>query len=99
MKYLVRTSVVHVIGTIWMPSVTCAQTYMLSNYDVENARDEAGTVTRESVRRWLDTHAGDFASITDFEASIEDGENTVDIPWTDEESELTFGDCMYPEED
>jgi hypothetical protein len=130
-RYTVRKSVVRVIGQIWMPSTTAAQTYELSDYDVDNARDDEGKITRESVQRWLDTHAGDFASVTDFEASIEDDRQcgrhggtwgadetcqdctfedgtvrpkpadtvTVDIPWADEESELTFSGCMSGDEE
>ena len=99
MRYTVRKSIVQVIGTIWMPSTTAAQTYELSGYDVDNARGDDGKITRESVQSWLDTHAGDFASVTDFSASIEDGDDTVDIPWADEESELTYNGCMFPDED
>ena len=99
MRYTVRKSQVQVIGRIWMPSTTAAQTYDLTGYDVDNARGDDGAITRDSVSRWLDTHAGDFASVTDFTASIEDGDTTVDIPWADEESELTFNDCTYGEDD
>jgi hypothetical protein len=100
-KYTVRKSVIRVIGQIWMPATTAATTYELDSYAVGNARDDEGRITRESVQRWLDTHAGDFQSVTDFEASIEDGDTTVDIPWADEDSELTFGDCTndYDEDD
>lgn len=98
MKYTVRKSIVRIIGTIWMPATTCAQEQTLSSYDVENCRDDAGQITRESVEQWLTTHSGDFQSVQDFSASIEDGETTVDIPWGKEESEFTFSDCMFPEE-
>jgi hypothetical protein len=99
MRYTVRKSEVRVIGTMWMPMSTGATVYDLDSYAVGNARDQAGAITRESVQAWLDTHAGDFSNVIDFEASIEDGDVTVDIPWADEDSELTFGDCMYPSED
>lgn len=99
MRYTVRTSVVRVIGYIWMPSTEAAQTYTLSAHDVENARDGDGRITRASVQDWLDTHAGDFSEVTDFEASIEDGPDTVEIPWVHEESELTFNACVFGEED
>jgi hypothetical protein len=104
MRYLVRTSVIRVIGTIWMPSVTAAQTYTLSAYDVENVKGygeayDAPGINRTSVEQWLIRHAGDFSGITDFEASIEDGDDTVDIPWADEESEFTYGDCIFQAED
>jgi hypothetical protein len=99
MRYTVRESYVNVIGQIWMPSTTGATRYNLTGYDIENARGDDGQITRESVQVWLDGHAGDFASVTDFEASIEDGDSTVGIPWADEESELTYNGCMFPDED
>jgi len=101
MKYMVRKSIVEVIGHIWQPGLgLCAYRYDLRDpYDVDNARDDAGSMTRESVQHWLSLNAGDFQSIRDFHASIEDGQNTVEIPWDDEESELTYGDCMFPNEE
>lgn len=100
MKYVVRKSVVQVVGKIWMPNnVPVAQDFELSDYDVNNARDDEGKITRESVQRWLDTHAGDFSSITDFSASIEDGDATIDIPWESEESEMAYGECMFGDGD
>jgi hypothetical protein len=100
MRYTIRKSVVRVVGRIWMPDTTAATTYELrAPYDVDNARGDDGRITRESVARWLDMHARDFASVTDFEASIEDGDETVDIPWASEESELTFSECMFGDED
>ena len=99
MRYTVRKSVIEVVGTIWMPMTTAATQYTLSSYDVENARDDDGKITRESVQRWLDTHAGDFSAIKDFHASIEDGDDTIEIPWADEDNEYAYIDCMYPSED
>jgi hypothetical protein len=98
MRYTVRVSTVSVIGRIWMPSVPAATTYTLSESDVGNARSVTGRITRESVQEWLNSHAGDFAEITDFSASIEDGADTVEIPWADEESELTFNDLTFGDE-
>ncbi|MBF9135275.1 hypothetical protein I0C86_41225 [Plantactinospora sp. S1510] len=99
MRYMVRTSVVRVIGRIWQPGHTAGQDITLTSSDVDNARDDNGKITRESVGLWLDSHAGDFAEIIDFEASVEDGDATIDIPWADEESEMTYNDCMCPAED
>ena len=99
MRYTVRKSVIEVLGVIWLPAVECGQVMTLSGYDVENAKDDEGRLTRDSVERWLCTHAGDFSSILDFHASIEDGEATVEIPWASEEHELRFCDAMYPAED
>jgi hypothetical protein len=97
MRYTVRKSVVDVVGTIWMPMTAAATTYTLSSHDVENARDEDGTVTRESVQRWIDCHAGDFSNVIDWCASLEVGDETVDFDFADEESELTFNDCIFPD--
>jgi hypothetical protein len=99
MRYVVQKSVVQVIGHIWMPAVTAAMEYQLSSYDVENARDENGLLTRESVSDWLARNAGDFQSVADFRADLADGDRDVVIEWSDEESELTYSDCMYPDLD
>jgi hypothetical protein len=88
MRYLVRKSVIDVIGRIWLPSVKAGRRITLSAYDVENAKDDDGQLTRESVEHWLCLHTGDFQSIIDFTASLEDGPNTVDIPWSNPNSEL-----------
>lgn len=99
MRYIVRKSIVNVLGKIWMPQVVCGQQIVLrQDYDVDHTRDDDGCITRESVARWLDIHAGGFRYIIDFEASIEDGDTTVEIPWQDEEHGLQFGDCMNPED-
>jgi len=100
MKYTIRKSLVRIVGGIWMPyGAICAIELNLSAYDIENARNENGKLTRESVERWVVTHSGDFSSVLDFYASIEDGETTVEIPWKDEENEGTYWDCMAPSYD
>ena len=83
MRYTVRKSIIDVVGTLWQPGVTAAERLELTPFDVENIKAwGAGTITREAVQAWLDTHTGDFSRVIDFHASIEDEENTVDIPWT-----------------
>ncbi len=100
MKYVVRKSFVDVVGHIWMPNTVAAMRYPLSNYDIENIRQQDdGIIDREAVEQWLTCHSGDFQSIEDFSASIEDGDKSIDIPWDDEDSEYTFSDLMYPSED
>lgn len=99
MKLAIRKSVVNIVGKIWMPNMTAAQTLEMTNYDVNNARDEEGKITRESVQRWLDMNARDFSSVLDFWASIEDGSETVEIPWGSEESEMTYNDCTFGDEE
>jgi hypothetical protein len=98
MKYTVSKSVVQVLGRIWMPSIVAAMEYTLSPHHVETARSFTGRITRESVQGWLDTHAGDFAEVLDFKASIEVDGETVEIDWADEESEWAYADC-WAEED
>lgn len=98
MRYTVTTSRVQVVGTIWMPAVVCAMDYTWSTYDVENARDDEGNLTRESVERWLILNSGDFQSIIDFRADLVDGKNDFVSDWSDEESEFTYNDCMYGDE-
>lgn len=96
MRYTVRKLIIHVIGNIWQPGVgVCAMPFTLSDYDLRNI----GEPTRDNVEDWLTSHAGDFSRVLDFYASLEVGNETVEIPWHDEESECTFGDCMYPCED
>lgn len=91
MRYMVERNYVQVVGTIWMPSVTVAMEYELSRHDLENI----GEFTRENVEQWLASHAGDFQSVKDFYTTAGD----IEIPWASEENELTYSDCMYPQED
>jgi hypothetical protein len=94
MKYLVRKSIVQMVGQIWQPGIICGQEKTLSDSDVDNCRDDDGKITRESVEQWLMTHSGDFQSVMDFHASIEGGPNTIDIPWATEEGEMQYYDCV-----
>jgi hypothetical protein len=87
----VRAAYVQVLGKIWMPMTTAAYEYKLSDYDLENI----GDFTRENIDDWLGTHAGDFSSIKDFHAVCGEAE----IPWTSEENEMEYQDCMYPGEE
>lgn len=88
MRYMVEKNFVRVVGGIWQPGVgPCAMERSLSSYDVRNI----GEFTRDNVQKWVDRNMGDFQSITDFYATVGDEE----IPWADEENELTFNDCMY----
>lgn len=98
MRYTVRKSIVRVVGRIWMPAVNASMTYTLRDYDVNNARDDDGQITRDSVDQWLACNAGDFQSIIDFEASIEDGDKTIDIPWATEDGESAYLDTLSVED-
>lgn len=99
MRYTVRESYVQVVGSIWMPKVTCGQEKILSQYDIDNIRDrvEPG-ITRANVEDWLTCNSGDFSSVDDFSASIEDGGNTINIPWASEEGEFAYVDCVYTDD-
>lgn len=86
---------IEVIGKIWMPPVMAATEYQLDGYSVALIEEQEGATLRDKVDAWLSTHSGDFQEVKDFRASIGDQE----VPWQDEESELIFNDCMYPEVD
>lgn len=95
MRYIVRKSLIWVIGYIWMPSnVLCSYTYTLTDHDIENCKDDDGEVTRESVEQWLMTHSGDFSSIEDWSASLEVGNQTIAFDWADEGSEYKYADTL-----
>lgn len=96
-RYLVRKSYINVVGTIWMPAVPASLRIDLREYDIENMRQEARfrndddpTITREVVEYWLSLHSGDFQDVIDFEASIEDGDQTLDFPFASEEGESAY---------
>lgn len=101
MRYLVRRSYVTILGQLWMPSCDASLRKDLSSYDIENIRAQANdgqTIDREAVDQWLTTNSGDFSRVIDFEASIEDGEQTIDIPWSSEENECRYLDTLPDEE-
>jgi len=90
------TGRVELIGYIWWPNdVVCAYSYPLSAYDIENMRGDDGKIARREIQDWLDKNAGDFQSVEDFHATI----GSAEYGWTNEESESTFLECMYPNED
>ena len=91
MELTVKRNRIDVIGQIWQPGIgTCAMTYNLSSYDIDNI----GETTRDNVEHWLSLKSGDFQSIDDFHAVV--GE--TEIPWSSEEGEFTFQDCMCSQE-
>ena len=98
MRYMVRKSVVDVLGRLWMPMSVASLRIELSAYDVENARGEDGRITRESVADWLSKHSGDFSEVLDFRASIEDGDETIELDWARDESECAYCDTLDCEE-
>lgn len=93
--YTVTVRRIDVIGRVWMPCGTCALSYNLTVKDTEAIRVLGnGWLTRDGVQRWLDANAGDFRSIEDFRADIEDFLSE----WESPESEYKYLDCMYPAE-
>lgn len=97
MQYTVTRNEIQVLGHIWMPNVQCAMTYTLDSYDTENARDEDGEFTTDSVEHWLMLNSGDFQTIDDWNADFGDGEFTKD--WNSEDSEMTFYDCCFGDDE
>ena len=92
MRYLVERNFVQVLGHIWQPMAgPCAMEYPLTAHDVANI----GKFDRANVETWLSANSGDFQSIDDFRASVGDAE----IEWADEESEITYNDCVYGSDD
>jgi len=89
MVYEVREAVIYVLGYIWQPSdyPWCA-VYKLTPKKVEELKDAAGMITRESVKAWVSNilNIGDFQRVVDFKASIYE----LEIPWELEDSETTF---------
>jgi hypothetical protein len=83
-----------------MPGVTSAYEYTLDAYALKNLLpDDGSEPTRDDVEEWLTKNSGDFQSIDDFCASISIGKRNYEFPWANEESELTYNDCMFPNED
>ena len=101
-KYIISESYVDIIGGIWLPyGATCAMRKKLTFYDIQNIRSyDDGVITREGLENWLGGNSGDFSRVDDFRASIEDGDQTIDIDWAKgNDSEFTYCDCMYPAEE
>lgn len=94
MRYTVKRSYINVLGRLWMPNCAASIRQTLSQYDIDNMRDDSGKITRDSVEQWVMTHTGDFSSITDFEADIEDGDENIVIPWESEENEMAYLDTL-----
>lgn len=105
-RYVVRVSYVIILGKIWMPMVPASLRKELSRYDVDNIRgysrhlsgDENGPITREGFEYWLLLNSGDFSSVDDFTGSIEDGDQTLDFPWANDDSEIAYLDTLPEEE-
>ena len=89
MIYEIKEAVIYVLGYIWQPlGYPCCIVLNLTTGNVEELRDVAGAITRESVKAWVSNslNVGDFQRIVDFRASIYE----LEIPWELEDSETTF---------
>ena len=94
MKYTVCKSLINVVGRIWSGH-SASYRYTLKNEDLLKILSFSGAAfTRESVREWLNGHAGDFERIDDFSASIEHPvtDETITIPWENEDNECEVFD-------
>lgn len=81
---------ISLLGKGWY-NQTISMTIDVTKHDLENIE----SFDRESVQDWIDSHSGDFQSITDFCFYL--GEEIM--PWANEDNEATFNDCMYGGED
>ena len=89
MVYEVREAVIYILGYIWQPlKYPCCAVYKLTPKKVEELKDAAGMITRESVKAWVSNilNIGDFQRVVDFKASIYE----LEIPWELEDSKTTF---------
>lgn len=97
--YVIHESRIDVIGRLWQ-GCEAAYSYPLDANEVRMyATNSEGAITRDSVERYVALHTGDFASVTDFRASLWFEGRDYDFDFASEESELTFNDCMYGSED
>lgn len=97
--YPTEISHISVIGPIWMPECVCAMDYTLTPFDIDNMSGKDVAITREHVRNWIDCHSGDFQYVTDFSATIGNNGETLEFPWASDESEMTYCDAMYGNEE
>ena len=88
---------IQMVGTIWMPYTTAAMDKPLDTFNIQSIESisrelfDSESITREAIEYWLSLNSGDFRGIDDFYASI----NGEEFPWENEESELTYFDCMH----
>ena len=85
MRYMVELNFVNVVGKGWYGQ-SMAYTYDLGKHELECI----GDFTRENVEQWLGTHAGDFQSILDFEATAGDAW----IEFSTDEGSMAYADCF-----
>lgn len=101
MRYQTRVSKVDVIGQIWQPGIgACAMSYDIPDSALAGIRKQGrGKYTRAAVEDWLSARTGGFQSVEDFRVTISDDKGRdFDSDFRKEESELTWNDCMFPDE-
>ena len=93
--YTVKENYVNVVGKGWY-SQPIALSIKLRQYDIDNMRGRVSdnAITREDIESWLDCNAGDFQSIKDFYALVDN--EGVEIPWNSEDNEIEFFDMTDP---
>jgi len=86
-----RVDEIFVIGTLWLPPVKYATVEVLTPHELEDIKNNFGPVTRDTIKKWLESQATDFSTIIDFNANL--SSLGLIIPWLNgEESE-----CMWEE--
>lgn len=63
---------------------------------IQDYANDPSQPTREEVELWVAMHLGDFREITDWSASLEIGDQTIDYPWESVDGECAYWDCMEP---
>ena len=89
--YIVHENYVQVIGKTWAGYEGLYQ-YPITAQDIETMAGATQSIKRADVAKWLKTHAGDFQSITDFHAMIDNapGGSSVEFPWWNKENEELY---------
>jgi len=96
---VVHKNYVNIIGRIWMPPVIGALDKHLSPSDIKSMVNEDGTITKEDVKDWVNKNSGDFQTVLDFEALIDDApQGPLEIDWAKDESGAIWDNCMFGDE-
>ena len=90
------------LGKMWLPMCNA-----ISDFNI--VLDDIGEFTRDAIEDWLGTHAGDFSSITDFYAELEETRygydeetqeqitrtRTTSLDWEDEENAGLYDEIAF----
>jgi hypothetical protein len=64
----------------------------------DNPKDQMDN-WHDAIEHWVNLNSGDFQSVEDFRADIETSEGNIVIEWQSEDSEITYNDCMFGDEE